>query len=583
MDQDLEQMMGLLGEFGPYQMRQFVLLLFAGGTAGVHMLSLVFVAATPDHRCLIPDIENKTTALFNSSEAADYIPRTESGGMDMCHYYGPNETLLTCNDWVYDKTYHVSSRAIEWDFVCSRRWMGAVAQSAYMFGVFTGAVVLGSLADRYGRKKIFYISAVLQLLLGVGVAFVPEYYSFLFIRYLFGIFGSAGSYITGFVITMELVGPSKRTICGISFQAAFAVGVMLVAFWGFLIPDRQLLQIVYGLHSLLLIGHWWLIDESPRWLWSQGRTREAVAVVEKALHMNQGKRESDEAPLDVAHYVSKGRVVDDRNMSLAPNGRPAGASSGGGILDLFRTPNLCKKTLNVSLNWFANSIVYYGLSLNTGKLFGNPFLLLFLVGLVEWPSYMTTVYLMDRTGRRPLISALMVLGGISCITAAYIPQDTTAGSVSATTIVMIGKFLIAGSFAIIYNYTAELFPTVVRNTAIGVGSMFARLSGALTPLISLLDSVDTKLPTTIFAFISIISGLLSLLLPETLNQPMPQTLEEGERFGVGDTACSSCFGKRAESDDKEVTFTEENQMPLANVIPKESKDALRERKSYDIS
>jgi hypothetical protein len=34
---------------------------------------------------------------------------------------------------------------MEWNFVCSQRWMGAVAQSSYMFGVFIGAVTLGSI------------------------------------------------------------------------------------------------------------------------------------------------------------------------------------------------------------------------------------------------------------------------------------------------------------------------------------------------------------------------------------------------------------------------------------------------------
>lgn len=147
---------------------------------------------------------------------------------------------------------------------------------------------------------------------------------------------------------------------------------------------------------------------------------------------------------------------------------------------------------------------------------------------------------MDRTGRRGLISFYMVTGGIACIIAAYMVQ----GSTIATTIVMFGKFFIASSFAIIYNYSAELFPTVVRNSALGIGSMCARASGALTPLITLLDSFDPTLPSVIFAVITLISGLLTLILPETLGQPMPQSIEDGEHFGVGDTCFTSCVGKR---------------------------------------
>lgn len=131
---------------------------------------------------------------------------------------------------------------------------------AFMLGVFTGAVVLGGLADKVGRKKVFCWSAALQLVLGVGVAFTPNYISFLIVRYVYGIFGSAGSYITGFVLTMELVGPSYRTVCGITFQAVFACGIMLVAGWGALIQDRMILQVVYGLHGALLIAHWYSMD-----------------------------------------------------------------------------------------------------------------------------------------------------------------------------------------------------------------------------------------------------------------------------------------------------------------------------------
>lgn len=56
---------------------------------------------------------------------------------------------------------------------------------------------------------------------------------------------------------MELVGPSKRSVCGILFQTTFASGIMAVAAWGYFIRDTFLLQIIYGLHSLILIPHFW--------------------------------------------------------------------------------------------------------------------------------------------------------------------------------------------------------------------------------------------------------------------------------------------------------------------------------------
>lgn len=201
------------GDFGRYQALQFFLHVLSAVTAGIHMLSLVTVAAVPDHRCFIESIDtNVSYAPWNSSEILAAIPQ-KNGGLDSCAMFGGNnDTIVPCTAYVYDDTYYKSSRTIEWNFVCDKRWMGAIAQTIFMFGVFTGAIVLGGLADKVGRKKIFCWSAILQLFLGVGVAFIPSYIPFLIVRYLYGIFGSAGSYITGFVLTMELVGPSKRFV-----------------------------------------------------------------------------------------------------------------------------------------------------------------------------------------------------------------------------------------------------------------------------------------------------------------------------------------------------------------------------------
>ncbi|XP_013192131.1 organic cation transporter protein isoform X1 [Amyelois transitella] len=553
MDKDvaLEEMMGKLGDFGRYQCFQFILHILSALTAGMHMLSLVTVAAVPEHRCWIDGVDtNVTAAPWNSSEILNAIPKAEDGiELQSCYMYENNLTVA-CSRFVYDTTYRSSSRAIEWDLVCDKRWMGALAQTIYMMGVFTGAVVLGSMADKYGRKTIFCWSGVLQLVFGVLVAFMPEYYSFLVIRFLYGVFGSAGSYITGFVLTMEIVGPSKRTACGVAFQATFAVGIMIVAGWGALIDDRKVLQIIYGLHSLLLIPHIWIMDESPRWLWAQGRVKESVTIVEKALKCNKS-----EDTLDRADLVSRGKVEASKGSDEPPSGT---------TLDLFKTPYLRSKTLNVCLCWFANSIAYYGLTLSTGKLEGNPYLITAILGFVELPSYAAVIYFLDIWGRRPLISSMMLVGGLSCITVTFF----TVGSTVSTAVVIIGKLFIAGSFAIVFNYSAELFPTVVRNSALGLGSMCARLSGALTPLITLLDSFNPKIPAVIFGVIALISGFLCLWLPETMNQPMPQSLADGETFGKGDTCFASCLGKKRNKTYAEDDKNTEAMVPLEDMSKK---------------
>lgn len=267
------------------------------------------------------------------------------------------------------------------------------------------------------------------------------------------------------------------------------------------------------------------MDESPRWLWAQGRARESVAIIEKGLKMNRSNEVIDTPALVSNCKVTCTKYTEDQSS---------------GTLDLFKTPNMLKKTLIICGCWFANSVVYYGLSLNAGKLNGNPYFIIFLMGVVEIPNYIMIMYYMDRVGHRALISVMMLLGGISCLVVVALPHGSTA----ATGVVMVGKFFISGSYSIIYKYSAELFPTVVRSSGVGLGSMCASVSGALTPLISLLDTLNPKVPTIIFGFLALISGFSTFFLPETIGRSLPQSIEDGEKFGIGDTCFTNCSGRR---------------------------------------
>lgn len=133
------------GEFGRYQGFQFFLHILSAVCAGLHMLTLFTINAIPEHRCFIEGVDGlNETVEWNSTEILEAIPMTEAGLLDSCRMFvpGTNDTQA-CTSYVYDDTYYKDTRSIDWNMVCENRYRGALAQTIYMLGVFTGAVVLG--------------------------------------------------------------------------------------------------------------------------------------------------------------------------------------------------------------------------------------------------------------------------------------------------------------------------------------------------------------------------------------------------------------------------------------------------------
>lgn len=105
------------------------------------------------------------------------------------------------------------------------------------------------------------------------------------------------------------------------------------------------------------------------------------------------------------------------------------------------------------------------------------------------------------------------------------------------------------SFPTVYLYGGELFPTVIRNIAIGTASMIARIGSMIAPFVATeLNGIAYWLPPFIFGITPILGAVLVLFLPgestsvkyepeiifspiETRGFPLPETIEDGENFG----------------------------------------------------
>lgn len=201
--------------------------------------------------------------------------------------------------------------------------------------------------------------------------------------------------------------------------------------------------------------------------------------------------------------------------------------------------------MNMMFSWMVISMVYYGLSLNAGSLAGDIYLNNSLNGLLEVVGYFLVQFTMDRFGRRAIMVWFFFIQGCACLASAglrelavYLTDAASPLGYSlltlSTILAFVGKVFNAGSFAAVYNFTAELFPTVIRGNALGAGSMAARVGSICSPYIIFLQNRHSWLPATIFGVFGVMGGAASLAYPETMNRYMPQTVAEAEMFYRGE-------------------------------------------------
>ncbi|XP_030828584.1 organic cation transporter protein-like [Strongylocentrotus purpuratus] len=376
-----------------------------------------------------------------------------------------------------------------------------------------------------------------RLITGIAIAFSPNWWVFTVLRFFQG-YAAVSLYIIAFIVGTEFVGPSKRNVTGIIFVIPFAFGNVCLAGIAYFVPYWRTLELICVSPALIYIGLMFFLPESVRWQISMGKYDEAEKALVKIANSNN-------KPLSSPFFSSDFK----KEQKTAPKERRATG------IDLFRQPRMRLRTINLIFTWMVNATVYHGLSLNTSNLGVNDYVAFAVSGAVEIPACLLAVVAVEIKfiGRRISLSASMLVGGVACLFTTFIPPGA-----ALTSVAMIGKFGISASFAILYLYTAELYPTNIRSVAMGTCSMFARVAGILAPLILTLARIWTPLPLVIYGSVSVIAGLLTLFLPETLGQKLPETIEEGENYGMESDEKNTLSGKDGVyircQDDEEVTI-----------------------------
>lgn len=526
-----EELLHKVGGFGPFQLRNLVLLALPRFLLPMHFLLPIFMAAVPTHHCALPDAPANLS--HQDLWLKTHLPRETDGSFSSCLHFAypqalPNVTLGTevynsgepegepltvpCSQgWEYDRSEFSSTIATEWDLVCEQRGLNKVTSTCFFIGVLLGAVVYGYLSDRFGRRRLLLVAYVSTLALGLMSAASVNYIMFVTTRML------TGSALAGFTIIvlpleLEWLDVEHRTVAGVISTTFWTGGVLLLTLVGYLIRSWRWLLLAATLPCVPgIISIWW-VPESARWLLTQGRVEEAKKYLSICAKLN-GRPISE----DSLSQEALNKVITMERVSQRPS-----------YLDLFRTSQLRHVSLCCMMMWFGVNFSYYGLTLDASGLGLTVYQTQLLFGAVEVPSKITVFFLVRLVGRRLTEAGMLLATALTFGISLLVSSDTKSW---ITALVVIGKAFSEAAFTTAYLFTSELYPTVLRQTGMGFTALIGRLGASLAPLVVLLDGVWLLLPKLAYGGISFLAACTVLLLPETKKAQLPETIQDVERKG----------------------------------------------------
>ncbi|RZF35560.1 hypothetical protein LSTR_LSTR014552 [Laodelphax striatellus] len=426
---DLDAILPEVGEFGAYQqLLLYLVLLPCVLPCGFHAYNQLFMAARPDHWCRVPHLDAldpkvaKNISIPLILREGEYIhsqchmyernysdlldPLGSSGGLDA------NLTTSPCQyGWNFDYSRYAATVVTEWEMVCHRDFLATLALVLLGVGGLIGNYIFGYLQDTLGRRPSFFIYLFIECFFGIATAFAQDLVTWTTFRIGVG-FPVPAILGTPYVLAIEVVGPSKRTLVTILTNIAYSLGLVALAGVVYLVRDWRQLALATSVPFLSFFLYWWVLPESPRWLLARGRFDEAEKILRKMARVN-GKPLPANYMLQLKKKYQAERYVQQKDVEKEKTRQY-------GVMDLFRTPNLRRKTLIITFIWFTNTSVYVGLSYYAPVLGGDEFLNFFLAGAVELPTYIVLWPAMECVGRRWTLCVSMVIGGVACLATIFV-------------------------------------------------------------------------------------------------------------------------------------------------------------------
>ncbi|KAH9370783.1 hypothetical protein HPB48_014721 [Haemaphysalis longicornis] len=365
----------------------------------------------------------------------------------------------------------------------------------FWIGSITGFVISGFMADRVGRKKTLLTFIALG---GIGNslgAFFSGFVGFTVLRFVTGL-GATTVSGAAFVLSIEFTTSHRRSLITLIFGITWGFLGGALPWFGYLVQSWRIMLLSGGVGDLVL--------------YSACLTETDVT----------GKKAS--------------------NGEKSPNFLQT-------TLLVAKSPRIRRLTLAIYFTGFIIGLCYNVMLLQLGRLNLNIYWAYTLAAFSGFPMTAACVPLMDTIGRRWTIMGFLLITAGTCLPLGLLRLESNALTLS---LAVVSIMAVAGAYLTTNQMALEVFPTVIRGRAVLLQKLLGEAGCLVGTQVASLAESNTYTPVLVMGVLAAVTAVVALLLPETLEQELPQTIEDGENFGKdqGLWFCPFSMARRARRD-----------------------------------